>query len=890
MNVSKKKILQYTLLPEFIPRIRELFGSGFYHVAIMIAVLFGSVGLLPRDHPYLQAKNFGKFSIRQAIAQAGSNLKYDLKHIDQVILFYTILLGLILIFFQVLVFTISMLVNPAIAGIGDFFLTPSQFTNAGPAQDIAMILLDRIFGTIGIFDSCISTSEICVDNQGNNISSDFSYPYPLHIALHQILLYYSMGISVVASIIILYYITTIVAETSVTGTPFGARVNKAWALPRLIVFFALLAPVTLSGPNAGLNAAQLITLYTAKFGSNLATNGWAGFNTVLTNSYLGDVSGLIARPNIPEVDELVQYMYIAKVCQITEGVLPPGQEVKLYAVRGNAFNEPPNYIDLIDSTPNYQELVNFSKGGNIILRFGVHDEKKNKLLDGNVKPVCGEMKLHVTDLHEPGSIAIQEAYYHLITSLWIDDVIEDYASCFARRNLPIDIDLSCTKIPDEELARDRQQHYTEFVKEKVDQYLQEQVDSGNWNVSEDLEDKGWAGAAIWYNRIAKMNGAVTTAILAIPKPQRFPMSMEAVLLQRKTEDNDITGVERFNPALPKKRLANLSERDLLSANVLYKSTKIWANDNIGKSIKSKKTGNSFIDTVNLLLGTSGIFEIRRNHDVHPLAQMSSLGKALIEATVRNALIALGGSIAGGMDGILGQFISGLGKSATSFFFTLAAATLTMGIILFYVLPFLPFVFFIFAVSGWIKSIFEAIVAMPLWALAHLQLDGEGLPGRSAANGYYLLLEILLRPIMVLFGLLASLSIYAALVSVLNQIFDLVIANVGGYDVQCDFDLTACMDTTQDVTSIEYYRSPIDQFFFTAMYSILVYIIGLSCFKLIDQIPTSILRWIGTNVKTFQEDAGDPASQLTSKVYKGSQISVQQALGGSRLSQFLIASS
>ena len=54
---------------------------------------------------------------------------------------------------------------------------------------------------------------------------------------------------------------------------------------------------------------------------------------------------------------------------------------------------------------------------------------------------------------------------------------------------------------------------------------------------------------------------------------------------------------------------------------------------------------------------------------------------------------------------------------------------------------MPFIYFFFALAGWIKSIFEAVVAMPLRALAHLRIDGEGLPGPGATNGYFLLLEI-----------------------------------------------------------------------------------------------------------------------------------------------------
>ncbi|MEM7651291.1 MAG: hypothetical protein AAF204_04330, partial [Pseudomonadota bacterium] len=69
--------------------------------------------------------------------------------------------------------------------------------------------------------------------------------------------------------------------------------------------------------------------------------------------------------------------------------------------------------------------------------------------------------------------------------------------------------------------------------------------------------------------------------------------------------------------------------------------------------------------------------------------------------------------------------------------------------------------------------------------------------------------------------------------------------------------------------MDFARSSIDEFFFTVMYTIIVYIMALATFKLVDLIPNSILRWTGVSVTTFQENAGDPAGQLTGNIYKGS---------------------
>jgi len=160
-----------------------------------------------------------------------------------------------------------------------------------------------------------------------------------------------------------------------------------------------------------------------------------------------------------------------------------------------------------------------------------------------------------------------------------------------------------------------------------------------------------------------------------------------------------------------------------------------------------------------------------------------------------------------------------------------------------------------------------MVAVPLWALAHLRIDGEGLPGRDASAGYMLLLGIFLRPILIVFGLLASILIFTATILVFHDIYDLVIANMAGHP-PLGHDPTA--------TEIESYRGPVDQFFYTALYTIVVYMTGTSCFKMIDEVPNQIMRWIGFQVQTFQEGVGDPAGELQQRVYGGSLLVSQQA--------------
>ncbi|MEZ5903429.1 MAG: DotA/TraY family protein, partial [Alphaproteobacteria bacterium] len=268
------------------------------------------------------------------------------------------------------------------------------------------------------------------------------------------------------------------------------------------------------------------------------------------------------------------------------------------------------------------------------------------------------------------------------------------------------------------------------------------------------------------------------------------------------------------------------------------------------------------------------------------AQLSSVGKSMVDRSI--AAFAAAGIFTVGS--IIPNPFAGAADSFASFFGTIGSIGLLVGFILFYVLPFMPFLYFFFSVGDWIKGIFEAMVAMPLWALAHLRIDGDGIPGEAAIGGYYLIFEIFIRPILIVFGLLAAITIFAAMVRVLNDIFYLAITNLSGHDAQT---ATTCFTggnvpystTTTAIKQGELaqsYRGPVDEFFFTVLYTIIVYMTATSSFKLIDMIPDNMLRWINAEVPSFGDNAGDAAEGLMKYVtLGGSQFGSQlgESLGG-----------
>ena len=924
---TKAQVMKYAVMPGILPRLFALLKSGFAFTAYTMAVVYSNIRLLPPNHAYLNPANIGRYGIRHVIAEAANHLVFKRKNIDQIIIFFTILAGIVLLALQFALFILALVAEQHAYAltVNDLFANPGGVTGSlGPEQDLAFIIMDRVFGTVGFFDSCVATlGTPCEDFNGNPLASTpTAYPFPFHIALHRILQFYSYGIFMVAVFVIIYYVITSVSETAANGTPFGQRFNKAWVPIRLIVFMALIVPIntTAGDDNRGLNPAQLIVFQVVKLGSNMATNGWVYFNgggpsAGLSNSYMTQQLDVVAQPNIPEVNDLLHTMYVARTCSAAYGLQPTDETgnrniIHAYIVR----NEPPAGITpgvngpaptpnaIRFDTTSFANARDFAYEGNLKIRFGEVDPHTfgNPLpefnpYEGRVMPLCGEVTILMQALEEPGAETIVQGYYEMLQDLWGDGDFIQRGECIARRIMPNINDPSCTPIADQTWAQNEINDYETIVRNAVTAGITAQQASPRMGVPNEILRLGWAGASVWYNRIAEMNGAVTTATLNIPKASRIPYLMDVALRQNTSENEAVTLQTMFknneDGGQDTSILLNLrgGEEHLLRSMV--SAHDFWYQNGGGRRANfTAPTGNAVIDFVNYLLGTSGLFEMRDNTDVHPLAQLTSLGKGMMDAVFRN--IGYGAALSGisGISALIDeQFTASASSSGSKFFFTMAMVTLGMSAILFYVLPFLPFIYFLFAVSGWIKSIFEAIVAMPLWALAHIRVDGEGLPGPGASNGYFLLLEIFIRPILIIAGFIASISIFAALVSVLNQIFDLVVANAGGFDEELEADIALGTAPAGMMSFLDVSRGPIDEFFYTAIYVIITYMIGISCFKLVDMIPNQIMRWMGVSVSTLQENLQDPAGQLTQSTYKGTLLVGNQIQGATRGDFAVIAS-
>ncbi len=992
-NIKTKEVIKYATLPRVVPRVKSLFSSGFGYIPFLLAHVYFMVRLLPQNHPYLLSENVGRFGLRHLLVEVSRNLKFSRNNIDQILIFFVTIVGIFMFFAQLILVVYATIISPAMAF--------SWFVTYTARDDIAFNLLDQVFGVPGIY--CTFTLPAvpliggflpaglgCTDYMVTNGVISAATRLPFHVALHELFRFYSIGLLLIAVLIFLYFMVVIIVETAVSGTPFGQRFQNVWVPVRLVVALGLLMPISF-----GLNSGQWIVLYTAKWGSGLATNGWFAFNTQIVVSSVFSLAGgfnpvgerysLLAFPEVPDITSTIETMGLVHACAYSYHRLNSGQP-NVTRGTGNYLERSANYTaggqgafqiqpylvkqpssgmtaGAIGSSPivgnpaervhipsltgiTYMDALGFYYASDIIVRFGEYRvssggvERYPSEIAG-VKPLCGDVRIPVVDVSDAGGAAgglsrggpdaMLRFYYELVLTLWFDELrLRQYSRLSVERAIAKDALISntfcngaetfggagslsgtgsgfpglpttvadCNRFgPNEDFKVGRgatdgivtiyQDLLADAARDAWGDYVQNSLFA---NVGIDVMSRGWGGAGIWYNKLAEMNGGWMDGVRSIPVFDLYPTVMEQVRDYKEQHNASVDVLRQFDPTIraesensaPKKvRLERPGDELESVAEPLAQVYAYWnpkAGQKNSDDINRVPTDNVFTNAMHLLLGTDGLTSIRgANLHLHPMAQLVAVGKGLVNAAVRNMAGSTTSAFLGGMLKGLNGFenIDGIGEAASHVFFSMAFLGLTAGFVLFYVLPFLPFLYFYFAVASWVKAIFEAMVGVPLWALAHMRIDGEGLPGDAAQNGYFLIMEIFVRPILTVFGLVASVIIFSTQVRILNLIWDLVTVNASGYTP--GFDVIG----TNLVADLSLSRSVIDQFFFTVVYTMICYMLALSSFKLIDKIPDNILRWAGAGVSSFGDIDQDQVESLNRYAAVGGMTVGSQAAGAIR---------
>jgi conjugal transfer/type IV secretion protein DotA/TraY len=206
-----------------------------------------------------------------------------------------------------------------------------------------------------------------------------------------------------------------------------------------------------------------------------------------------------------------------------------------------------------------------------------------------------------------------------------------------------------------------------------------------------------------------------------------------------------------------------------------------------------------------------------------------------------------------------------GHAIMSFFgapiFAALLALLIPGIIIAYVLPMIPYVIWMAGVAGWIILVCEAMIAVPLWMLAHMTVGGDGLHGR-AVEGWSLLFNVVFRPTLMVIGLFMGYFVFDCMSWLIRESFGIAV----GFVLQNGWIVTNFIGLV-------------------VLLSIFVMthvVAALMSFRMVTLLPHHLPRLIGftsanrVDMDAFQQQA---AWQVGEQVAGGTQRAIKAGSGG-----------
>lgn len=792
----------------------------------MIAEFLATAQLIPATHRSLRPASANDARLGEVLALAYTNLRRPGTRLDQ----YAVFGGVFMLFGLLTIMTIytlfSMLFGAAHAAITITFgptgcSTAGTFFNSGCSEDMAQQWINAL---------------ILGDNTAWWLGQTSFISPTMQAGLGAMFHTYSMAILVLAGFLVLYHLVVVIAGTAHEGRLGGKVMNQIWAPIRLVAAIGMLVPL---GAANGLNSGQMIAAQVAKWGSGLASNTWVAFASTFTNS------PFVILPPLPQTLPVMQNALLILVCQAAYN--------KSSAEAGGAWQV---------TETGWQ---NTADG----LRIGKSWDYNNYAVTGDKEyGVCGTIEMLRADYGTSSNIGGNISTFLSTTAL--DASADIRNAVITEQRLAIEAAIA----PSSRLATLAEKLYdsadtanTNYML-TISDILEFNIAVGEYrtalatgirnaivastalsgmNMTSDAMSRGWVSAGIWFNSIAKINGMLIDYTKAIPQVQSNYRDMmpgtnvmqraETAIASAKSIMGQMQQIAVNNGATLNEPLSYVNGAG--SGGTLMDKYLFALAQNVKNILGNTTSSANEITAGTLPAFASGL----ALNTANPLAELSALGHRMVQAAfaANTSVTAFSGkqdpscvadirnknAANGSEDGQLSTSSCNLSymqaDAGTSALMAAVSSSLVMaGITLAFVLPLLPFIRFLFGILTWIVAVFETVIAIPVVALAHIKLDGDGLAGPMARSAYMLLLQVFLRPVLMVFGLMVALLVFNLMIVALNEFYSQAVRSAeGGGSVSA---LAAVV--------------------YTVIYVALAYGLANASFKAVDMVPSQCLMWIG----------------------------------------------
>lgn len=650
--------------------------------------------------------------------------------------------------------------------------------------------------------------------------------------LGSMLFVYNAAAGSLGTFLAIYNLSVFVIESGQHGTPGGKRHSVFWGPVRMVCAATFLMPIP-AGSMYGWNSGEMMVIWAVQKGSSIASQTWTAFSKgkgAIVTPYIPSAQGIIGQVLINETCRLAFNAMAAKAGDSEYIQVNTGRELKAVPVLGQqsltgAATPTGKILDALAS-------VEWSYDG-------TNSQYPRK--------ACGALRFTVPGSAQGhGGIAIINAQRDALIQV-MPQIVAAASSVVAAT----DPDVSKrTPMPSTAALQQLVADYNAAIDAKIADAVAQQNGDLQAEMSQDMLAAGWIAAPAWIMTIGRLNGEILAAAKATPQ----------------------VGGPSIQHSWPEEVLTPLAAADSFWQTSLHDAKQ--------PTFESTMAGNQSsgpLDYISnyLFTGVVGWFQFTGDN---PLAEVVSFGHSLIawalgimallagiqfvaSGSILQDLVAFAGSAATAnpagagaatMSAIFGKGLSGMLSFLAPFVTVLVSLMITAGAALAVALPLLPLVRWIYGCISWLLGIFEAILAMPVFLIAHLRTDGEGFAGPVGQTGYMIILSLALRPIMMVISLVISLQAFNVSVSLFNTLLipSIQSAQIGNFN--------GLVMTT----------------LYVIFYCATVYGFGNICFKAIDLIPNQVLRYVGgmvmhdldnshTGDRAIQQGSGSVATALQS---------------------------
>lgn len=232
--------------------------------------------------------------------------------------------------------------------------------------------------------------------------------------------------------------------------------------------------------------------------------------------------------------------------------------------------------------------------------------------------------------------------------------------------------------------------------------------------------------------------------------------------------------------------------------------------------------------------------------INPLVGLMKIGNGLVDYSVYGIivteLISKANAIATNKWGHLGATPAFL-ANVNDLLGLIFLINFIAGLLILYLPGVIIFAFFVGNALGWFLLVCKKIVIAQLWLLMHMApTKNEGFAGKGA-SGYKLLLDILLRPSFIVFGVFVAFIMLSIMVSILNVLFGMVLSTFVFFDSPSGI--------------IEF----VTNFILNIVYVVLLVVVIYRSGKAMYKVPNALTEWF----EMQNPEDSSMWNELTSKV-------------------------